>query len=213
MPDPGAGELTAGRSRRDDALAELVNIAFGHAAAPLSELLSGYLHLKVPSVERLLRGAIRERVSGLFGADHRVHMVRQAFRPHFRGESLFVVDAAAAGGLATVFGVPAEEADEDDQRSAILEVANILTGACIGKLSELLETSTHFSPPALVAYDSPVAAVPMPLADDLTEAILIRTDLDVEMSPPLFGCLMLLLPDTAARWLDAALDRFLAQFR
>jgi chemotaxis protein CheC len=199
------------RQQRDEALAELVNIAFGHAARPLSELLSGYIRLKVPSVERMPRGRLGDRVAALFGFEQRVHMVRQTFRPNFRGESLLILDAEQSGGLATVLGMPVEEAHEREQRSAILEIGNILTGACIGKLSELLETISHFSPPVLVAFAAPVKTVAMPLQDDLTEAILIRTDLDVEMNPPMFGCLMLLLPEPAARWLDEALDRFLAK--
>ena len=197
------------RAGRDEALAELVSIAFGHAARPLSELLTGYVRLKVPSVERLQRGLLGARVAHIFGEHVHVHMVRQAFRPHFRGESLLILDGGSSGALATVFGLATDPADDREQRSAILEIGNILTGACIGKLSELLETSTHFSPPSLVAYASAVTSVPMPLPEDVTEAVLIRTDLDVETSPPMFGCLMLLLPESAARWLDEALDRFI----
>ena len=202
-------ELRAARGGRDEALAELVNIAFGHAAKPLSELLAGYVRLRVPKVERLQRGLFGERVQRIFGAEERVHMVRQAFRPDFRGESLVILDADTTGALASVFGLRTDGSDEPEHRSAILEIGNILTGACIGKLSELLETVTHFSPPSLVAYAAPISSVAMPLEDDLTEAILIRADLDVETNPPIFGCLMLLLPETAARWLDQALDRFL----
>src|SRR5687767_298516 len=115
------------RTGRDEALGELVNIAFGHAARPLSELLTGYVKLKVPSVERLQRGLLGARVANIFGEEQHVHMVRQAFRPHFRGESLLILDAESSGALASVFGLSTDGADEREHRSAILEIGNILT--------------------------------------------------------------------------------------
>ncbi len=191
---------------RRDALTELVNIAFGHVAGPLSELLDAYIRLNVPQVERSTTRALADKLNDLLGEEP-IHMVRQAFRPLFRGESLVVLHAENSSDLGALFGISEGELHENEQRSVVLETANILTGACIGKLSELLGTTASFSPPTLVLFSKPAAMLAAQVRDDLAQAILIRTDLRIDAQDRLFGYLFILLPDEATRWLEEALDR------
>jgi len=181
----------------------------------LSDLLSAYVRLRVPSVEQVEARSIPETFGRLVGQDETVHMVRQAFRPHFRGESLLILHAEAATELSQLLGITGgarggREADLE-QKAMILEVANILTGACVGKLSELLQTATTFSPPALVMYAAPVETVADFVGDDVTEGLMIRTGFAIEARRPIFGHLIILVPPTAIGWLSDALDRFLGE--
>lgn len=192
------------------ALTELVNIAFGHAAAPLAELVGAFVTLTVPKVELLSVHDIPEALVEMIGAETSVHVVRQAFRPHFSGECLLILEASGSGALRELLGID-ECGDGLADREAIIDAANIVIGACLSKLSELLEASTTYSQPVIALYQSPLKEILPEITANkqLTQALLIRTAFYIDTEPKVNGFLLILSPESAMQWLTQALDHFL----
>ena len=202
------------RHEQQLALAEVVNIAFGHAVAPLSDLL-GYMNLSVPKVAIIGFSRLKETLTQLT-ADEPVYVVHQTFRPEFRGQCVLVLPATATQTLRSLLLIddPADDSADDSaddphrDSEIVLEVANILTGATIGKLSELLGTHTTFSPPALALENRPVHELLLEPEQNLVPVILINTFFAVEGKPEASGYLYILVAESSVRWMSQALDRF-----
>ena len=196
----------------DHALAstELVNIAFGHAAAPLAELVGAFVTLTVPKVDLLSIDDIPDALAGMIGVETSVHVVRQAFRPHFSGECLLILEAGGSDALRALLGIDECESELAD-REAVIDAANIVIGACLSKLSELLEANTTYSQPVIALYRSPLKEILPEITADkrLTQALLIRTAFHIDTEPKVNGFLLILSPEPAMQWLIQALDRFL----
>ena len=179
-----------------DAFAELVNIAFGRAAGPLSELINEFVTLQVPKVEWVSTSEVVPKLEALVGGDRVIHIVRQAFKSSFRGEALLILDGGVktGGGIASLFGME----DDVDPEEVALEMGNIVLGACIGKLAELLESYTVYSPPHIVVLGGTISDLPVATeTQDLSHAILIRTGFQIE-AKAFDGFLFLLLPPSVA---------------
>ena len=189
------------------ALVEVVNIALGFAAGPLSELIGKHVILSAPTVELFGVEQIPTRVEELVGYDARVHLVGQAFRPELRGECWLVIHDPSKLIPSQVLGTE-EAASVADDRAVVLELSNIVIGACIGRISEVLDTSTSFSPPILHLHQSPVGEMSALLAQEFDAVLMIRTTFELEHEEPVNGIILVLLPESILEWLSSALDHF-----
>lgn len=189
------------------ALAEVVNIALGHAAGPLSELIGCHVALSVPVVDQVPVEQIPSQLSGIFGAGAEIHLVGQSFRPQLRGECWLVLHDPDRQMVSRMLGSETVLEPEED-RAAVLELANIVIACCVGKVSEILTASTSFSPPVLHLYSAPVGDIGGLLDGELDASLLIRTGFRLEGTGDFEGLLIVLLPKSHLDWLVGALDRF-----
>lgn len=132
-----------------DALAEVVNIGLGRAAATLSELTGQRVLIQVPQVEiqevRDLGKALDRLVQG------EVATVHQIFSGPIAGDALLLLDYDSAIALSTLLSVdrqPGARLDAAD-REVLTEVGNILLNACLGTFSNMLDVRISFSVPRL----------------------------------------------------------------
>jgi chemotaxis protein CheC len=135
--------------RQNDALTELINIAFGRAAASLSELTGQRVLLDVPRVEihrvQELAAKLGEFLPVEFASVH------QIFTGPLTGDALLLINYEGALRLAELLTNEATDSSRlnEPAREALTEVGNILLNACLGVFGNLLEVRVSFSVPRL----------------------------------------------------------------
>lgn len=139
-------QLTATQT---DALTELLNIAFGRAAASLSKLTGHRVQLEVPQITMCpiedLKGYLRPMVTGDIASVH------QIFSGSVVGDAFMILDGQSAGILKELLtNEPAMPLEIDaSAREVVTEVGNILLNACLGTFGNVLKVQVSFSVPHL----------------------------------------------------------------
>jgi chemotaxis protein CheC len=135
--------------RQNDALAELINIAFSRTAASLSELTGHRVLLDVPKVGMYPVNELTERLAEFLPAE--IASVHQVFTGPLAGDALLLLNydgAVTLTELLTDESIHAQRLNESS-REVLTEVGNILLNACLGVFGNLLEVRISFSVPRL----------------------------------------------------------------
>jgi chemotaxis protein CheC len=135
--------------RQNDALAELINIAFSRTAASLSELTGHRVLLDVPKVGMYPVNELTERLAEFLPAE--IASVHQVFTGPLAGDALLLLNydgAVTLTELLTDESIHAQRLNESS-REVLTEVGNILLNACLGVFGNLLEVRISFSVPCL----------------------------------------------------------------
>src|SRR5450631_1987558 len=160
-------------------LQEIMNIAFGKAAADLAEVINIFVVLSVPYIQMLKAQDLPEYLKTQVSEYDRISIVEQNFWGDFKGSAFLVFQASAGRELISLFGDDSEdfgsESIESLEKETLMEVGNILIGACVGKLSELLGDAVTYSPPRVVSENSPNDAIPANIFESDSSAIILKT--------------------------------------
>ncbi|HKP86746.1 MAG TPA: chemotaxis protein CheC, partial [Blastocatellia bacterium] len=135
--------------RQNDALSELINIAFSRTAASLSELTGHRVVLEVPKVDIYPVIELSARLSKFLPAE--LASVHQVFTGSLTGDALLLLSydgAITLTDLLTEEYVHSRRLDES-AREVLTEVGNILLNACLGMFGNLLQVRISFSVPRL----------------------------------------------------------------
>lgn len=203
-------------SDEKDILQEIMNIAFGQAAADLAEVINIFVVLSVPCVETFtaaeLPGYLREQVSE-YGS---ISILEQNFWGDFKGSAFMMFQADSGRELVAIFGEEngvglSHAMDTTLEQETLMEVGNILIGACVGKLAELLGDMVTYSPPRVIIDKIPADAIPANAFDANSSAIVLKTlfcfnERNVE------GFLFLVTSHDSIVWLKKALHSFMEQY-
>ncbi len=132
-----------------DALTELINVAFGRAAASLSKLTGHRVEIRTPSVAVCGIAQLAETLDPLLKND--IATVHQIFSGPVAGDALLILDDRGAMTLKELLtdepAVPL--AADHSARDVLTEIGNILLNACLGTLGNLLHVHVRFSVPEL----------------------------------------------------------------
>ena len=197
-------------------LQEIMNIAFGKAAADLAEMINIFVELSVPSINMLpttdLPGYIKSEMLGY----NTISIVEQNFWGKFKGSALLVFPAGAGKELITMFECDGESSFATEsmdilERETLMEIGNILIGACVGKITELLGDFVTYSPPKVVIENHSNEIIPKNLFNPEYSAIAMKTvfcfkDRDIN------GFLFLLTSHESFAWLKGSLVTFMEQY-
>ena len=135
-----------------DALKEFINISFGRAAGELSEIMNLHVMLNVPDVAILQAGEVGSFIGGDIKDRNDYSIVEQFFIGNFKGVTFLVLPYNEGKRLMNIFS------DYDDsiiesygldvlQQETLIEIGNIIIGACVGSFAELLKGSVSYFPP------------------------------------------------------------------
>jgi len=197
-----------------DMLQEMMNIAFGRAAASLAEVISIFVCLSVPCIELLRGNKLSACLEQVVGQGREIHIVEENFWGEFQGSAFLIFPSGAGSELVPLFGdeevLYEGEAREDVERDALLTTGGILIGACVGKLAELLGDRVTYSPAKLVTT-ARGEAIPSALCDPDAVAIVLKTDFAFR-EESVQGFLFLVTSADSIGWLKQALADFLAQY-
>jgi chemotaxis protein CheC len=135
---------------QQDALTELINIAFSRTAASLSDLTGQRVLLDAPQVEVRplveLSGLLAPRVQ-----EGDVATVHQPFAGPMTGDAFLLLsysDAVTLTNLLTGAQIQSNRLDIS-AREVLTEVGNILLNACLGVFGNLLQMHITFAVPRL----------------------------------------------------------------
>jgi chemotaxis protein CheC len=193
-----------GEPQRCDALAELVNIGMGRAGDSLARLFDTFIHMSIPRLALIEPAQVTAAIAGLVGTAGPVIVVRQAFASRIRGEALAIYTADGCDAFADLVRYPDVSSDE-----LMLEVSNVLVGACVGALAAQFSLALSLSPPSILGRTTIgelFDARPLPWDRALIAEVNFRI---VERE---FCChLLTFWPDASIGVLFDAVDAFLAQ--
>ncbi len=132
-----------------DALTEVINIAFGHAAASLSQLTEQRVSLEVPDVAVCPIAELNPTLDRLVHGD--LATVHQIFTGPVAGDALLLLSRESAAHLVDLLLAQDGAAPQLDEsaREVMAEVGNILLSACLGMFGNLLQVRVTFSVPRL----------------------------------------------------------------
>jgi chemotaxis protein CheC len=135
--------------RQNDALTELINIAFSRTAASLSELTGHRVLLDVPKVAIYPVGELSTRLAEFLPSE--LASVHQVFTGPLTGDALLLLDyngAVILTDLLTEESACSHKLNES-AREVLTEIGNILLNACLGMFGNLLQVRISFSVPRL----------------------------------------------------------------
>jgi chemotaxis protein CheC len=188
-----------------DALQEIANIGMGQAGASIAKVLGEFVQLSVPRIlivpPKDIAGALASTVG-----ESCVSAVRQAFHSSMRGEAIAIYGEQRCNDLADLMGYE-HDLDHATERELLLDVSNILIGACLGGIAEQLHLTIGFSAPSLMADAVSLAGL-LKIGDIAWSAALL-VEVNFRLERRSFAChLVILMPDTEVATLATALDRF-----
>ena len=202
-----------------DVLQEIMNIGFGSAAADLAQVIDIYVVLSVPTIKVIDRAYLIDDIKSEICDYQEVSIVEQNFWSKFKGVALLVFSGAAGKNLLSIISSNDEEAKrhfESDpirvlEKETLMEVGNILVGACVGKVAELLGDFVSYSPPRVIVGN---------LADyDVSEAGYSPKDVVIVMEAIFHfniqnvrGFLFIITNHESIAWLKEAIRAFLKKY-
>lgn len=200
-----------------DILQEVMNIAFGKASAELAEVIDITVVLSVPEVKLIHSDHLCDYVMDHLSFADNLSLVLQDFFGRIKGAVLLGFPSGAENTILRLMEGDDLIADQQDRatilgREAILEIGNILIGACIGKLSELLQDYVTYSPPRLVVEDYRKLVGSELLANAESVGITMKTMFSFEEELSVTGYLFILTDESALAWLKDALHAYLDSF-
>ncbi|WDE05786.1 chemotaxis protein CheC [Thalassomonas viridans] len=129
---------------QQDAVAELLNIGVGQAAASLSEMVNQQVDLSIPSVEIMLRQLAVEHIRDTVGNE--ITAVKETFKGRFWGDAFLLFPESQSLELVRALlredGLPLDMLSEMEQE-ALTEVGNIILNACLGSMANIFEHNFH----------------------------------------------------------------------
>jgi chemotaxis protein CheC len=196
-------------------LTEIMNIAFGKAAADLAEVINIFIVLSVPYIQMLKAQDLTEYLKTHVSEFERISIVEQNFWGNFKGSAFLVFQASAGRELVSLFGENPDSSVPESidalEKETLMEVGNILIGACVGKLSELLGDAVTYSPPRVITENSSNEAIPANIFESNSSAIILKTVFCFN-NRNVNGFLFLVTSHDSILWLKKSLATFMDQY-
>lgn len=199
-----------------DALQETMNIGFGQAAASLTEVMELHVRLSVPRIVLPGHGSVAGQVRADLADPGEWSLAEQRFRGVLAGTGLLLVPEAESRALAGLFGQKAcaeesaggVEPGEPLRREVVLELANILIGACVGTIAALHGARVSWLPPRFIGGPVDRALLEERLRGE--GGLAFKADFGLPR-PGLTGFLFIAVSEESADWLRDAVDRWLGR--
>ena len=204
-------------SEEIEILQELMNIAFGQSAADLEDVIDTQVVLSVPFIKLLQVSELTDYFKNYVKDYKKINLVEQKFWGRFKGDALLVFSSGAGKELITLLKHDEEEVSlESDpvdilERETLMEVGNILVGACVGKIAELLKDVVTYTPPMVAVEKEYQDAISGDRYDPESTAIVLKTDFCFD-ERDVTGFLFLVTNKDSVTWLRESLKLFIEQY-
>jgi chemotaxis protein CheC len=199
-----------------DTLQEIMNIAFGRAASDLAEYIDIFVILSPPHIKVLQAFDLPAYLNDETKDYDKVSVVEQNFWGKFKGNAFLVFPSGTGKRMISLFDNENKffesEPTHELEKETFLEIGNILIGACIGKIAELLGDVTTYSPPRVVVENGLRGVVYDNLSDPDNLAIVLRTVFEFN-EKNVSGYMFILTKQESFAWLKTALYKFLEQYK
>jgi len=212
----GNSEIIISDEERD-ILQEVMNIAFGKASADLAEIIDIYVVLSIPDIKLLKTAEVPGYIESEIDDLENINIIKQSYTGKFHGTALLFFPGGAGKKLFSLFDNGRGAAPESEglsvvlEKETLLEVGNILIGASVSKVAELLSDVVSYRPPRIIVESKPGEIVDWDLAEPEGPAILMRTVFSFDKRD-INGLLFLIPSYKSFEWLKKALHAFLQQY-
>jgi chemotaxis protein CheC len=199
-----------------DILQELMNIGFGSAAADLAGVIDLYVQLSVPTVRVLPATELIDYIRREIPDSHEISIIEQNFWSRFKGMAMLAFTSGAGRALLDLLGDMDEQAFESDpmrilERETLMEIGNILVGACVGKVAQLLGDVVTYSPPRILIGTLEETKISRTIFDPGNCVISLHTVFHFGKQD-VRGYLFLIVSHESIGWLRKALRAFMSQY-
>ncbi|MDC7233062.1 MAG: chemotaxis protein CheC [Spirochaetales bacterium] len=139
-----------------DALRETMNISFGSAAADLADIMDIFIQLTVPSISSVDVSHLPDFVNREITDFSTSSVVQQKYDGDFEGMAFLIFPYGNEKELISYFQDSDADTFKSDQlidleKEVLLEISNILIGACIGRIFEMLNSRISYQPPQILS--------------------------------------------------------------
>ena len=199
---------------RLDILQEMVNIGFGRSSAAVADLLDVFITMSVPKILDISASKIRSYLIDEIGLIEKVSMVRQMFRGDFCGETVMVFPEWSDSILISLAASFSDHSSLDCkimQEEMLLELGNIIFGACMGKIAELLDTILSYSVPQIILKRTPISQLSARNFGEERRVLVIENVLSIDEKKAKFY-LFIMVNSKSLSWLYQTLDKSLGSF-
>jgi len=143
-----------------DCLQEIVNVAMGQAGASLARLLEVFVTLSVPKIKILGPAEVRSALRCFVDAEF-VSAIRQSFHDSkgidgLRGEAIVVFGDSSFKELAELLHYEDEQLSTEAEQELLLDISNVLNGACLTGVADQLGEELIYSPPSILGIKVPI---------------------------------------------------------
>uniref|UniRef100_A0A7C4VRN9 Chemotaxis protein CheC n=1 Tax=Desulfatirhabdium butyrativorans TaxID=340467 RepID=A0A7C4VRN9_9BACT len=193
---------------QQDALTELINIAFSKTAASLSDLTGHRVLLDVPKVDIIPIEDMNRKLGSFIQGE--VATVHQIFTGTLAGDAMLVLNADGASMLVNLLTGQERPGIRVDAtgREVLTEIGNILLNACLGMFGNLLKVHVSFSVPRLFIEDLEAMMDTLVIGqDELRYALTVSTNFRVQGSA-VEGYLVIVLGVVSLDQLIHAIERW-----
>lgn len=191
---------------QEDVLKELINISFGLSASLIGDMLESHALLHVPEISNIDIQKLDAKIIEVLDNSEEFYITKQRFLGSFNGEVLFIFNPHSASVFSNLLLGRTEQPDDEDIKSSILELTNIITSACIGKFCEMIEGETIFKVPAIEKREVALLEKYEKIVG-YDNVIVIKTALDIEQEN-ILGHMFILLNNETISHLKETMDGF-----
>jgi chemotaxis protein CheC len=198
-----------------DILQEIMNIAFGNATADLANIIDIYVVLNVPDIHVIGMGDLPRYLDETIKLKGESSIVEQKFWGDFNGSGLLVFPDRTGKDLICVLDQNQQCTLERPlailEQEMLVEIGNILIGACVGKVADLLDTFVTYSPPQALTQTGESKKTLIESFDIDQSAIIMKTVFEFE-NKNINGFLLIITNSESIGWLRKALHAFLESY-
>jgi chemotaxis protein CheC len=196
-----------------DALQETMNIGFGQAAAALSEVIDMHVVLSVPKIASLASDEIGSFVRAEIDNPDAFCLVEQFFFGRFNGTSFLLLPENEGEKLVSLFDGETEAgmgglSHDSLERETIVEIGNIIIGACVGKIAEMLDDVVTYQPPRFFPGPVDIRLIEGQLDSNDSLALVFKTIFHFDKQD-VCGLLFLVTGGNSASWIKRSVDKIL----
>jgi len=164
---------------QNEVLREIVNIGMGQAGASLAEILQSFVELSIPQIVLARAADLPTALVQVLGKNAEVTAVRQAFFGHWHGEALAVYNESGCRDLADLMGY-SSSLEKNAEVELLLDVANVVVGACLNGVAEQLGARISFGPPSVFAHRVPASELMDPKTLTWSHTLLMEVHFGLE---------------------------------
>ncbi|WP_026376376.1 response regulator [Aestuariibacter salexigens] len=145
-----AAQVKGGAEDRLDAYREMANVAMGQAGENLAKLLGEFINLPIPNVNLIENNELNMAIADI-NRNERVSAVSKGFvSAGIQGEALVIFSDANFANMLKLLNYQGHKHDEQLELEALMDVSNILIGACLNALSEQLNVNFSHNHPIIL---------------------------------------------------------------
>lgn len=133
-----------------DAYRELVNVAMGRAGESLAKLLGEFIDLPIPNVNLIETNELHMAIAEINHNDSVSAVSKGFMNAGIKGEALVIFNDTNAGNIVELLRYDTSQASQQLELEALMDVSNILIGACLNALSDQLNVHFSHSHPVLL---------------------------------------------------------------